>query len=83
MSIVFLFDGVINDSPFLFQVFDFVKQVYVLKVTARFGALEVKTTVLILAVWLLTVDVPIVEHVNTNEVCHFVVHLLAIAKLEG
>lgn len=46
-------------------------------------ALKVETSILVCVLRvLLALQVAIIEHVDTNEVCHLVVHHLALAKLE-
>ena len=50
---------------------------------ACLGTLEVETPVVFLVVRLLSINVPIVEHVDSNKISHFVVHLFPLAQLEG
>lgn len=51
--------------------------------TSSLGALEVKSSFCVLLIWVFSISVSIVEHVNSNEISHFVIHLLSFAQLEG
>jgi len=46
-------------------------------------ALEVQPALLVFVLWLLPVDVAVIEHVDSNKISHLRVHLLSLAQLEG
>lgn len=82
LSLVFLSDGLINSTPFLFQHLYLALQVSEFKMTPCFWTLIVQPSFVVALASIFSVSVAVVEHVNTNEVSHFGVHFFAFTELE-
>lgn len=82
LSLVFLADRFVDDVSLLLKDADAAEQIIVLKVRASLLALVVQATVLIVLRAFLAVEVPIIEHVDLDEIHHFVVHNFALAYLK-
>lgn len=83
LAYVFLLDSLINDSTFLLQISHSANEVQEFEVRASLWALVRKASILIgFVCWFLTIKVSIIQHVYTDEVCHLIIHLLALTQLE-
>jgi hypothetical protein len=83
-SNVFLTDCLVDYGSLLFKVPHSSNQVDELEVGASLWTLVSQATILIgLVCWLLSIEIAIVEHMNADEVGHFVIHFFTFAKLES
>ena len=82
LSFIFLPDRFINDTPLLLQPPYSAEQIYEFKMAASFWALVSQATLLVCFFFIVSVQLAIIQHVDSDEVGHFIVHFFAFTQLK-